>query len=46
MNLTVSEQLKKEPNLWINKALTVIFIIGIMIWEEILLLLTELKKMV
>ena len=32
MNLTVSEQLKKEPNLWINKALTVIFIIGIMIW--------------
>lgn len=32
MNLTVSRQLEKEPNLWINKALTVIFIIGIMIW--------------
>ncbi|MGL5314025.1 MAG: PhnE/PtxC family ABC transporter permease, partial [Peptostreptococcaceae bacterium] len=32
MNLTVSKQLEKEPNLWINKALTVMFVIAIMIW--------------
>ncbi len=34
MNLTVREQLKKEPNLWINKALTVLFILAIMIWAS------------
>ena len=32
MQLTVNKQLKQEPNLWINKALTVLFIIGIMVW--------------
>ena len=32
MNLTVREQLKKEPNLWINKALTLTFIIAVMLW--------------
>lgn len=32
MQLTVNKQLKQEPNLWINKALTVLFIVGIMVW--------------
>ena len=34
MQLTVNKQLKQEPNLWLNKALTVLFIIGIMIWAS------------
>lgn len=34
MNLTVKEQLKKEPNLWINKALTVLFIGAIVVWAS------------
>lgn len=32
MNLTVKKQLEKEPNLWINKALTLIFVIAIIMW--------------
>lgn len=32
MDLAVRKQLKQEPNLWINKALTVMFIIAIMLW--------------
>lgn len=32
MQLTVNKQLKQEPNLWINKALTLLFIVGIMVW--------------
>lgn len=34
MQLTVQKQLEKEPNLWIRKALTVIFIILIMLWAS------------
>lgn len=32
MNSQISEQLKKEPNLWINKALTTLFIFAIILW--------------
>lgn len=32
MGLTVKEQLEKEPNQWINKALTVVFILAIILW--------------
>lgn len=32
MSLTVEKQLKKEPNLWINKALTLMFIVFIILW--------------
>ena len=32
MQLTVNKQLKQEPNLWINKALTFAFIVAIMVW--------------
>ncbi len=34
MNLTVREQLKKEPNLWINKILTVLFVGAIIYWAS------------
>ena len=30
MELTVKNQLQKEPNLWINKALTVLFVLAIL----------------
>ena len=29
MELTVKDQLQKEPNLWIKKALTVLFVLAI-----------------
>lgn len=32
MELTVKKQLEKEPNLWIHKALTVLFIIIVLLW--------------
>ncbi len=32
MGLTVKEQLEKEPNQWINKALTVVFVLAIILW--------------
>ena len=28
MELTVKNQLEKEPNIWINKALTVLFVVA------------------
>ena len=34
MDLTVKKQLEKEPNLWINKALTLLFIVAIMVWAS------------
>lgn len=34
MSLSVKKQLEKEPNLWINKALTLIFIVGIIVWAS------------
>ena len=33
MEYTVKKQLEKEPNLWIKKALTVAFILAIIIWS-------------
>ena len=35
MELTVKNQLQKEPNLWINKALTVLFVLAIVAWASI-----------
>ena len=35
MELTVKNQLQKEPNLWINKALTVLFVLVILGWASI-----------
>ncbi|HAK42173.1 MAG TPA: phosphonate ABC transporter, permease protein PhnE, partial [Clostridium sp.] len=32
MELSVKAQLEKEPNLWIRKTLTVLFVIAIMLW--------------
>ncbi|MEG2018046.1 MAG: phosphonate ABC transporter, permease protein PhnE [Clostridium sp.] len=34
MQLTVQKQLEKEPNLWIRKALTVSFVIVVMLWAS------------
>lgn len=34
MQLTVQKQLEKEPNLWIRKALTVSFVIVLMLWAS------------
>ena len=35
MELTVKDQLQKEPNLWIKKALTVLFVLAIVAWASI-----------
>ena len=35
MELAVKNQLQKEPNLWINKALTVLFVLVILGWASI-----------
>ena len=35
MQLTVNKQLKQEPNLWIKKALTVLFVLAIVAWASI-----------
>lgn len=43
MNLTVDKQLQKEPNLWINKALTLMFIIAIIMWAGNSIVYTGLK---
>lgn len=34
MNSSISKQLKKEPNLWINKAITLAIIIAIIVWAS------------
>ncbi len=44
MNLTVNKQLQKEPNLWINKALTVIFIVVVMMWASNSISFTGIKE--
>ncbi|MEG1310745.1 MAG: phosphonate ABC transporter, permease protein PhnE [Romboutsia sp.] len=44
MNLTVNEQLKKEPNLWINKVLIVLFIIVIISWASKTIIFAGIKE--
>lgn len=34
MELTVKKQLEKEPNMWIHKALTVLFVVLIIVWAS------------
>ena len=34
MELTVKDQLQKEPNLWIKKALTVLFVVLVIVWAS------------
>ena len=34
MELTVKKQLEKQPNIWINKALTVLFVVLVIVWAS------------
>ena len=34
MELTVKKQLEKQPNMWIHKALTVLFVVLVIVWAS------------
>ena len=44
MELSVKSQLEKEPNLWIRKTLTVLFVIAIMLWAAKSIAFTGVKE--
>ena len=34
MELTVKKQLEKQPNIWLHKALTVLFVVLVIVWAS------------
>ena len=44
MSLTVKRQLEKEPNLWINKALTTMFIVLVIVWAADTIVFSGIKE--
>ncbi len=44
MSLTINKQLEKEPNLWLNKALTVIGLTVIVLWATETIIFTGIKE--